>query len=202
MSKVFKKIVSIGPQLAENVSCETNPLTYVNNIERSIVILDVICEEVKCVIHSLNNSISDWDEIPTFLVKKCVDSFIEISVLSLFSKVFEKVMYYHIISFMNKNDVLYDQQFVFRQKYSTQQTIIMLVDKITKSLDAEDIVVSVFLDLKKAFDTVDHHILLTKFYAYGIRGKVLEWFQSYLFNISQYVIYDDMQYETHHIRDL
>ena len=233
--------VSIGPQLAENISCETNPLTYVNNIERSIVILDVTCEEIKGVIHSLNNSSSGWDEIPTFLVKICVDSFIEpltylvnysisegifpselklarvvpifksgdpslitnyrpISVLSIFSKVFEKVMYNHIISFMNKNDVLYDQQFGFRQKHSTQQAIIMLVDKITRSLDAGDIVISVFLDLKKAFDTVDHHILLKKLYAYGIRGKVLKWFHSYLFNRSQYVIYDDMQSETHHVK--
>ena len=233
--------VSIGPQLAENISCETNPLTYVNNIERSIVILDVTCEEIKGVIHSLNNSSSGWDEIPTFLVKKCVDSFIEpltylvnssisegifpselklarvvpifksgdpslitnyrpISVLSFFSKVFEKVMYNHIISFMNKNDVLYDKQFGFRQKHSTQQAIIMLVDKITRSLDSGDIVISVFFDLKKAFDTVDHHILFKKIYAYGIRGKVLKWFHSYLFNRSQYVIYDDMQSETHHVK--
>ena len=69
--------VSIGSHLAENISCETNPLTYVNNSERSIVILDVTCEEIKGVIHSLNNTSSGWDEIPTFLVKKCVDSFIE-----------------------------------------------------------------------------------------------------------------------------
>ena len=62
--------VSIGPQLAENISCETNPLTYVNNIERSIVILDVTCEEIKGVIHSLNNSSSGWDEIPTFSSKE------------------------------------------------------------------------------------------------------------------------------------
>ena len=48
-------LVSIGPQLAENISCETNPLSYVNKIERSIVILDVTCEEVTGVIHSLNN---------------------------------------------------------------------------------------------------------------------------------------------------
>ena len=64
---------------------------------------------------------------------------------------------------MNKNDVLYDKQFGFRQKHSTQQAIIMLVDKITRSLDAGDIVISVFLDLKKAFDTVDHHILLKNY---------------------------------------
>ena len=66
-----------------------------------------------------------------------------------------------------------------------------------RSIDAGDIVISVFLDLKKAFDTVDHHILFKKLYAYG---KVLKWFHSYLFNISQYVIYDDMQSETHHVK--
>ena len=109
-------------------------------------------------------------------------------------------MYNHIVSFMNKNDVLYDQQFGFRQKYSTQQAIIMLVDKITRCLDAGDIVISVFLDLKKAFDTVYHHILFKKIYAYGILGKVLKWFHSDLFNRSQYVIYDDMQSDTHHVK--
>ena len=76
----------------------------------------------------------------------------------------------------------------------------MLVDKITRSLDAADIVISVFLNLKKAFDTVDHHILLKKLYAYDIPGKVLKWFHSYLFNRSQYVIYNDMQSETYHVK--
>ena len=56
---------------------------------------------------------------------------------------------------MNKNYVLYEQQFGFKQKHSTQQAIIILVDKITKSLDAVDIVIYVSLDLKRAFDTVD-----------------------------------------------
>ena len=96
------------------------------------------------------------------------------------------------------NNVLYDQQFRFRQNHSTQQAIVMLVDKIRKSLDAGDIVISIFLDLKRAFDTVDHHILLNKLYAYGICGKVLEWFYSYLFNRSQFAIYDGMQSETLH----
>ena len=76
----------------------------------------------------------------------------------------------------------------------------MIIEKITKSLDAGDIVISVFLDMNKVFDTIDYHILLNKLYAYGIRGKVLEWFHSYLFNRSQYAIYDDIQSETHHIK--
>ena len=58
--------------------------------------------------------------------------------------------------------------------------------------------ISIFLDLKTASETVDHHILLKKLYAHGTRGKVLEWFDSYLLNRSQYVIYDCMQSETLH----
>ena len=103
-------------------------------------------------------------------------------------------MYNHIIYFMNKNDVLYDQQFGFRQKHSTQQAIIMLVDKITKSLDAGDIVISVFLEKGLGHGrpsyTITNYTLMT----------FVEWFRSYLFNRSQYVIYDDMQSETHHIK--
>ena len=68
-----------------------------------------------------------------------------------------------------------------------QQAIITLVDKITTSLDKGDIIISVFLDLKKAFDTVHHHILLKKLYAYGIRGHIIKWVEIYLYDRSQYV---------------
>ena len=80
------------------------------------------------------------------------------------------------------------QKIGFRQKYSTQQAIITLVDKITKSLDSCDIEISGFPDLMKAFDTVDHCILLNKLSAYEILGHTLKWFKSHLTNRSQYVI--------------
>ena len=73
-------------------------------------------------------------------------------------------------------------------KHSTQHAIITLVDRITSSLDSG--VLGVFLDLKKAFDTVDHQILIEKLFSYGIRGNTLKWFQSYLTDRSQYVTYD------------
>ena len=62
-------------------------------------------------------------------------------------------MYNNVFNFMNEKELIYKYQFGFRQKHSTQQAIITLVDKITKSLDSGDIVIGVFLDFKKAFDT-------------------------------------------------
>ena len=96
---------------------------------------------------------------------------------------------------MSDNE-LYDYQFRFRSKHSTQQALITLIDRVTKSLDRNNISISLFIDLKKAFDTVHHRILFRKLYAYGIRGVLLKWFESYLTYRSQYVIYDGVRSET------
>ena len=95
-------------------------------------------------------------------------------------KVFERVMYNHITDFIDSLNVLSKYQFGFRHKHYFQQAIITLVNKIMSSLDTGDLVIGVFLDLKNAFDTVDHKILLDKMHAYGIRGNILRWFRSYL----------------------
>ena len=116
-----------------------------------------------------------------------------ISILSFFSKIFEKLMYNIVNNFLYKNEVMYKYQFGFRKIHSTQHAIITLVDRITSSLDSGDLVIGVFLDLKKAFDTVDHHILIKKLFSYGIRGNTLKWFQSYLTDRSQFVTYDGIE---------
>ena len=84
-----------------------------------------------------------------------------------------------------------------RKGHSTQQDIITLVNKIISCLDnGGDLVIGVFLDLKYAFDNVDHKILLKKLYAYGIRDVALKLLQSYLSDRYQYVIYDNQKSET------
>ena len=105
-------------------------------------------------------------------------------------------MYNHVVEFMNINNIIYKYQFGFRQRHSTQQAIITLVNKITSSIDSGDLMIGVFLDLKKAFDTVTHSILIRKMHAYGIRGNILKWFESYLTDRSQYVAYDDSNSDT------
>ena len=83
-------------------------------------------------------------------------------------------MYNHVVEFMDKNNTIYKYQFGFRQKYSTQQAIISLVNKITSCIDSGDLMIGAFLDLTKAFDTVNHTILVRKMYAYGIRGNIVK----------------------------
>ena len=98
-------------------------------------------------------------------------------------------MYNKVITFLDRYNILYQNQFGFRQQHSSHHALITLVDKITKSLDHGDIVIGIFLDLKKAFNTVDHNILIKKLYYYGISGNILKWFESYLTDRKQYVYF-------------
>ena len=129
-----------------------------------------------------------------------INNYRPISVLSFFSKVFEKIVYNHVLDFIDDNNVLYDYQYGFRHSHSTQQAIITLVDRITKSLDKGHIAITILLDLKKDFDTVDHRILLRKLYAYGIRGALLKWFESYLTGRTQYVAFNGTNSDIHYVK--
>ena len=97
---------------------------------------------------------------------------------------------------MDGNKLFYCNQFGFRKQHSTCHAIITLVEKVSK--DTGKIVVGVFLDLK-AFDTVDHTILLGKLQSYGIRGNVHDWLHSYLNNKRQFVHYNDYNSDMKHI---
>ena len=101
-----------------------------------------------------------------------------------------------LLNFKKDNSVFYNYQFGFRKSHSTSHAIITLVERVSKVLDMGKYVVGVFLDLKKAFDTVDHTILLRKLEQYGIRGKTLRWFESYLSNRTQYVEYNNSKSDT------
>ena len=110
-----------------------------------------------------------------------------ISLLPTISKILEKLLATRLIEFLTKNKILSKDQFGFRAKFSTEYAIVDIYDKLIKNLDEGLSSCAIFLDLAKAFDSVSHQILLRKLHCYGIRGKALELFKSYLSSRTQFV---------------
>ena len=96
-------------------------------------------------------------------------------------------MYNKLYTYLTENNILFNLQFGFRCQHSTEHAIVELADKILNGFSEEKYTLGVFIDLSKAFDTVDHQILLKKLSLYGVKGKSLEWFESYLSERKQYI---------------
>ena len=98
-----------------------------------------------------------------------------------------KKLCHRIYSFLCKYKLINTNQFGFRSNHSTEHALISLIETIKKSLDNDEVMCGGFIDLQKAFDTVNHEILLEKLNHYGIRSKENNWFRSFLTNRKQYV---------------
>ena len=131
--------------------------------------------------------------------KMMLSNYRPVSILPLFSKIVERLMYNRLLSFINKHKILYSYQFGFRLDHSPNLALILLVDKISNALENGEYVLGLFLDFSKAFDTVNHPILFEKLNHYGVRGTALTWFQSYLANRQQYVHFNDNYSEKQYI---
>ena len=113
-----------------------------------------------------------------------------ISLLSCFNRIFEKLVYKRMKSFIEEKNILYTSQYGFRQGHSTEHAIFDIVSRIQSNMDAGVFSCGVFIDLKKAFDTVDHRILIHKLDFYGFRGIINVWFRSYLQDRTQITVID------------
>ena len=107
-----------------------------------------------------------------------------VSLLMTISKILEKIIYNRVFKFLTKYNILYDSQYGFRSKHSCEDAILELIGRVLQSKNDDKYCAGIFLDLSKAFDTLDHHLLLQKMEKYGIRGLTLDWFKSYLSNRS------------------
>ncbi len=118
--------------------------------------------------------------------KYLVDNCRPISLLSTLNKIMEKCMYKTVIQFLNKYKILYKYQFGCRENHSTTMALTEIDDNILKDLENGKYVAGGYLDLGKAFDTVNHNILLSKLEHYGIRGLGFQWLESYISNRQQF----------------
>ena len=101
------------------------------------------------------------------------------------------MIYNRLLSNLDKINILTDKQYGFREKYSTYMAVINLVDQISDELDKKYFTLDIFIDLFKAFDTINYIIILDKLQIYGIRCIANDWFKSYLANRNQYVQIDN-----------
>ena len=120
------------------------------------------------------------------------DNYRPISLLPAISKVIEKIVYKQLYDYFVKNKLIYSSQYGFRKDHSTELASLELCDRILGYLDEGKLPITIFLDLSKAFDTLDHKILLSKLKYYGVNGIALKWFHSYLTNRYQYIQYNDV----------
>lgn len=172
---------NIGPRLIKEVSATiVDPLVHIFNLS-----LQSGCVPDKLKIGKIIPVYKKGDRCnPT--------NYRPISLLSIFDKLLEKLMFNRLISFIEDNAILYKYQFGFRKNYSTSLALIDVVDNIYENLDTNQTVVGIYLDLTKAFDTVNHDILLYKLQNYGIRGMAYQWFRSYLSNRQQYTVINNV----------
>ena len=103
----------------------------------------------------------------------------------------ERIVYNRIINYVDKFDIISDHQYGFRKNHSTSQALLQLYNKISAAIDRKEFTVGIFLDLSKAFDTVNHDILFDKLEHYGIRGVALDWMKNYFHNRLQFVQYNN-----------
>ena len=166
--------------LIEFIDVLIDPLISVINLSLKEGIFPSLCKEgYICPIYKKDNRF------------KC-EHYRPISLLPNISKIFERVMYNRLDNFLDQHDIIYPFQFGFRKKLSTTHALLSITEDIRKALDNKMTACGVFVDLEKAFDTVNHNILLSKLCHCGIRGVANKWLTSYLSNRYQCVTFEEV----------
>ena len=172
--------------IKETITLISSPLTHIFNLS---ITSGTIAMELKIA-----------RVVPLFKAgdKSIFSNYRPISVLPSFSKILEKLVYNRLIDYLSKYKILSDNQFGIRKDHSTEYALALLYDKISSAVDSNEATVGIFIDLSKAFDTVNHQILSDKLQHCGIRGIAFDWFSDCLKNRKQFVQFNGC-HSSHHL---
>ena len=120
---------------------------------------------------------------------KLFDNYRPISILPAISKIIERIMHTQILEYFTNFNIFYANQYGFRKSYSTEMATLELIDRIMCNMATQKKFLSVFMDLSKAFDTIDHSILLSKLRYYGLDESAVKFIKSYLSERNQFVVF-------------
>ena len=156
---------------------------------------NVIAEPLTYIINlSLNTGIipTDWKKgkiIPIYKSgsAKDIDNYRPITILPVASKILEKCVHSQVLNYLEENKLLSDSQFGYRPHRSTELAATLFLDNIRENMDKGQLTGAIFIDLRKAFDTISHSLIVSKLPNYGISGIEKEWFTNYLFAREQCV---------------
>jgi hypothetical protein len=237
-SKMNELMFMTGDILIEPVTSFTSFLHQTHSNSSSIFLRDCSSEEIREIIHNLENNKSS--DIPIKIIKKTdhiispilekyindcmakgefpnelkigkitpifkkedpelIKNYRPVSTLPIFGKIFEKVIYERLYSFLVSQGIMNPNQFGFRKGHSTSHALNISVNHVQQALKDKNHVLGIFIDLSKAFDTIDHKILLHKLSHYGVRGNAHKLLESYLTNRKQYTAVLGSQSDTEDI---
>ena len=182
----------------EEVSCIIKDL---DNGKASDICITVVKQSSKIISHKLCSFFNTFIEKGTFpdLMKignicpvykkgnpQTLGNYRPVSTLPLFGKIFEKIIYSRLYNYLISKNIIYEKQFGFRKGHSTSHAINYSVDNVLKCIENKKHVLGIFIDLSKAFDTLDHEKLMVKLENYGIRGNCYQLMKSYISSRKQY----------------
>ena len=180
--EVCLTIASFNPNKACGPSSVPSYILYYMQNELANPLAKIVNISLSTGIHPDKLKIAKITPIYKKGSKLSTSNYRPISLLSNINKLIERLVYNRVFDFANKQNLFYKLQFGFRPKHSTAHALTNITEEIRNSLDRGKFSCAVFVDFQKAFDTVNHSVLLAKLEHYGIRGTINKWFESYLSN--------------------
>ena len=197
LDEVFHQLKSLNP--AKSTKSDSPPIKYIK-LAASVIASPLTNLFNRCIeTGTYLDAFKTAEVIPVYKSgdKFTCSNFRPISLISPSSKIFEKCIYKQLYHYFTSRDILYKHQHGFRENHSTELAVSQMCDSIIENLENKNTTCAIFLDLAKAFDTVNHQILLSKLYAYGIHGIPFKLMQSYLSNRKQCTVINKVKSSSH-----